>query len=444
MTKKHIRFASLLLSTLLLFVGCGERPAPEKSEQNTTTTVISSVTEKSTSTSASSTSTQAVITSTTDKTTKIPTRKPSTSTKTPDSITTKKTTLNATKHTTTAPVTTTTIISDKMTTVNVPKLKQNNKKLPVASIKEYQGTIDTQGKKVTYSYTAPRDGIYCFTFTEVMNGTDFKFYVYDELNNAIAGTLGSFGIVAYAENGDAYPVRLKGGKTYTFEVIQHEGYSSYVLQLGISNPVTDISPYCKIEDSIVFTNQENVYTFSPENNGQYVFEFSGVKNGTDFKFYIYDHLGNLIEGTYDEFGIFPYAKNGSCYAAILSNEEVYTIKVIQNTSAAAYTLNIGKRKPNVPISENYVVNDCIEYESQCNVYLLTVKEVDRCTVTLSGIKSGMEVEVYVYNELDEVIFEKTSCKNGQNIILNDLQVGEQYKFQVWQAKALGSYTMTIK
>ena len=54
---------------------------------------------------------------------------------------------------------------------------------------------------------------------------------------------------------------------YELQIRQNSDYSSYKLKIGMQKETVDISDYDIISDSVTFTDQRNVYTFTPDESG---------------------------------------------------------------------------------------------------------------------------------------------------------------------------------
>lgn len=335
---------------------------------------------------------------------------------------------NPTVSPTPAP-TVTPVATPVVTTVNVPKLKQNTKNISSATAKTFNGNISFEDQVDTYTYVAIRDGRYTLELSNVMSGTVFELYIYNNLGEIVKSD-------GYAENRDYISVSLEKGETYTFKVFQYKKTGTYTLTLSEQTPTVDISSYSQVCDSIVFNKQVNVYQFTPQRDGRYSFEFAEVKSGIVFELYVYNDLGEVV-------GSDGYAANKDYLSVSLEKGETYTIKIYQYKNTGSYTLKIGKQKEAVDVSSNYLVNDCLEFFGQRNVYSFSVKKDGNHTITFSNIANGVVLEVRVYNYLDEVISSDSYCLNGDTLTIKNLKSGDQYQIVVYVNKNLGSYTMTI-
>lgn len=69
-------------------------------------------------------------------------------------------------------------------------------------------------------------------------------------------------------------VNLDAGETYEFQIRQDEKIGSYVLNIGFQKESVDLTNVTVLYDSIEYTDQKNVYTFTAHVAGRYHFELS--------------------------------------------------------------------------------------------------------------------------------------------------------------------------
>jgi hypothetical protein len=74
---------------------------------------------------------------------------------------------------------------------------------------------------------------------------------------------------------------MQAGETYQIQVRQYMGYDMYNLNVGLQKETIDISKYSSVSDSIQYTDQRNVYTFTPSSSGKYRFEIQGLADGSN-------------------------------------------------------------------------------------------------------------------------------------------------------------------
>ena len=285
-----------------------------------------------------------------------------------------------------------------------------------------------------YTFTPERDGYYWFYFTGVKSSVNLNMTLRDSLGEDV-----NRGVAM--ENNDGFGARLSKNETYTIVVTPYSDTvgGAYTLNIGKQKATQVVSTYSAVKDSTEFVNQKNLYTFVAAQSGSYYFSFSNVKSGV----YLNMTLQNSLEEDVDR-GV--AMDNNDGFDVILEAGETYTIVVTpySDNVGGAYTLNIGHKKKDVEIRSNTIINDKIEYKTQANDYNLTVSKAGTHTVTVSGLASNINLEVYVYNELDETVAYDNYMKNGDKLTLKDLKVGEVYEIQVAYKDGLSAYKLTVE
>lgn len=314
---------------------------------------------------------------------------------------------------------------------SVEGLKSNATSGAAADVIRYSGNIGVEDQEDWYSFTAPYEGRYRIDVSGIQSGTDVRLYLYDELGDVVTSD-------TYCTNGEGITGKgLEAGKTYSIKVKQDSGYSSYSLAIGMQKAPIDLTGYTAISDSIEFIDQRNVYYFSVPLTGRYRFNMSEIYSGTDVELYIFDSLGNTVASD-------TYCTNGDGITVRdLQAGAIYEIQVRQDNGFSGYKLNIGYQKSTVDISDYTIVNDSIEYTDQRNVYSFTVPVDGRYRFELSGMTDGTDVELYMFNYLEETVASDTYCTNGDGITVKDLKAGETYEVQIRQDNGFSSYTLSI-
>ena len=112
---------------------------------------------------------------------------------------------------------------------------------------------------------------------------------------------------------------------------QDSDYSSYKLKIGMQKETVDISDYDIISDSVTFTDQRNVYTFTPDESGKYKFTLTDFNADCSFRLMAWDNYDSTIMDTYYEEG-----------TVSLESGITYEIQVRQDSSIGSNNLNIEK------------------------------------------------------------------------------------------------------
>ena len=135
-------------------------------------------------------------------------------------------------------------------------------------------------KKNIYFFTPTVTGRYRFEISNLTKGSSNKvnLYVWNSRDGEEGST--SYGIM----NGDGLTIKdMQAGETYQIQVRQYSGYDMYSLNIGLQKETVDISKYSSVSDSIQYTDQRNVYTFTPSSSGKYRFEIQGLTDGSNNK-----------------------------------------------------------------------------------------------------------------------------------------------------------------
>lgn len=135
-------------------------------------------------------------------------------------------------------------------------------------------------QKNVYFFTPTVTGSYRFEISNLTKGSSNKvnLYVWNSRDGEEGST--SYGIM----NGDGLTIKdMQADETYQIQVQQYSGYDMYSLNVGLQKETVDISEYRLVSDSIQYTDQRNVYTFTPFSSGKYRFEIQGLTDGSNNK-----------------------------------------------------------------------------------------------------------------------------------------------------------------
>lgn len=141
-------------------------------------------------------------------------------------------------------------------------------------------SIQYRDQKNVYFFTPTVTGRYRFEISNLTKGSNNKvnLYVWNSRDGVEGAT--SYGIV----NGNGLTIKdMQEGETYQIQVHQYSGYDMYNLNIGLQKKTVDISKYDSVLDSIQYTDQRNVYTFTPSLSGKYRFEIQDLTDGSNNK-----------------------------------------------------------------------------------------------------------------------------------------------------------------
>lgn len=302
----------------------------------------------------------------------------------------------------------------------------------ITGITEFTDSVEFTDQRNVYSFTVPINGRYRFELSGMQGGTAVELYMFNSLDETVASD-------SYCQNGEGITVKdLKAGEIYEIQIRQDEGYSSYKMNIGYQKETVDISEYTMVSDSVEYTDQRNVYSFTVPIDGRYRFELSGMQSGTAVELYMFNSLDETVASD-------SYCQNGEGITVKdLKAGEVYEIQIRQDEQFSSYVMAIGKQKETIEVKADSIINDSVEYTDQRNVYSLNINTAGTITITLSGMQSGMSVELYAFNELGETVDSDSYCQNGETITIKNCSVGDYYEIQVRQDVEFGEYSMTIE
>lgn len=271
-------------------------------------------------------------------------------------------------------------------------------------------------------------GTYRFEFSNVPDGTGFTLYI---LNSA--GERKEY--ASYCDNGSGITTSLSSKKNYTIRVAQQCETGSYTLNIGQQKETSDISSYTAVSDSIQYTDQKNNYSFSPQSDGLYRFEFSDVPDGTDYKLYVYNSGWEELERVID-------VDNNGGISINLSSKKTYYISVVQYRSTGSYTLNIGHKKSLVTATGYTAISDSIQYTDQENDYSFIPSVSGTHRFEFSNVPNGTDLRLIIYNSGWEEKARIYDADNGDGITIS-LTKGKTYYIRVKHYRDNGAYTLNI-
>lgn len=279
-----------------------------------------------------------------------------------------------------------------------------------------------------YPFSPAVSGTYRFEFSNVPDGTDFTLYI---LNSA--GERKEY--ASYCDNGSGITTSLSSKKNYTIRVAQQCETGSYTLNIGQQKETSDISSYTAVSDSIQYTDQKNNYSFSPQSDGLYRFEFSDVPDGTDYKLYVYNLGWEELERVID-------VDNNGGISINLSSKKTYYISVVQYRSTGSYTLNIGHKKSLVTATGYTAISDSIQYTDQENDYAFIPSVSGTHRFEFSNVPNGTDLRLIIYNSGWEEKARIYDADNGDGITIS-LTKGKTYYIRVKHYRGNGAYTLNI-
>jgi len=309
--------------------------------------------------------------------------------------------------------------------LSIPPIPANRGAVGNARIEVRRGNISENGQRDTFTFTAPRDGWYRFEMAELRGGAQVRLMVWNHLDVNIGDR--------WAGNGQGHLVRLTGGRTYSIEVRQSSGLSPYHLVIGHQKETVDVSRLTELSDSVQFTEQRNIYTFTAPRTGRFRFEMAELRGGAQVRIVAWNRLDEVIADR--------WAGNGQGHTLNLIGGQTYIIEVRQSSGLSPYHLIIGHQKETVDISRITRLSDSVQYTDQSNVYTFTASRTGNHRFEIAELMGNAQVRIIIRNRLDEVIADRW-VGNGHGHTLN-LTGGQTYGIEIRQSTGLSSYALNI-
>lgn len=277
--------------------------------------------------------------------------------------------------------------------------------------------IAFEDQKNVYTFTAPITGRYHFELSEYMNGVGFRMMMWDKLENSVMDSWG-----------ESATVDLEAGETYDFQIRQDEDFGSYILSIGFQKETIDITGVTVVYDSIEYTDQRNVYTFTAPATGRYHFELSEYKSGVGFRMLMWDRLDNNIMDSW-----------GESASVDLDAGETYSFQIRQDEGFHSYKLSIGSQKEPVDITGYDIITDSVTFEDQKNIYYFTPNETGKYTFVLTDHDASCSFRLMAWDNYENNIMD-TYSDDGTIT----LESGITYEIQVRQYEGVGAYALYVE
>lgn len=286
------------------------------------------------------------------------------------------------------------------------------------------GSITSNDDVDTFTLDAPREGLYCLSFSEM----EYEFTVKVRVLNYLHEEITSRSI----SNEDTLSTGSIPKGTYTIEVSHRTNTGSYEFSIGQPKPVVDINSYAVINDSLEFADQSNRYSFTPEYSGTYRFDFSEILYDTSFKFSVYDHLNTPIKEQ-------RISSNSGITVDSLSAGEKYIICITQYSGLTNYTMSIGRQKATKTVDCGKKVKGNIQFIDQNDLYIFKPTSSRNYTITGSSDNwPNWYIKVYDNNNNPIDLTNDGDCRLSLS-----LTTDTEYTISCYYNDKLTPYSFTI-
>lgn len=198
---------------------------------------------------------------------------------------------------------------------------------------EISASLSFKDDTDVYTYKAPKSGTYRFDFNLINPSYDqnynYRFSIQDATKD-----LSRYDY--YSNSG--LTVDLTAGVEYYITVEQNSAYPEYKINIGVPNDISYISSNT-FSGKLNYTDQKNIYKFTPAKDGAYEFKFE-LKNVSADKTYNYQFT---IQNDTNELNNYSFYSSRKFQVDLKANE-TYTITIKQYDEFPEYYISINNIK----------------------------------------------------------------------------------------------------
>lgn len=301
-----------------------------------------------------------------------------------------------------------------------------------ALISTYDGELSEEDDELSYSFVPLRSGIHRFEISGLYEERKVSIYIYDA-GNGIVAKREWIGNLDGVTTGDLTP-----GQDYTVLVKQEEGLSSFTLSICSPAETVSVGNETHINDSIVFTGQENKYHFVPKIDGTYRFEINELYAEKQISMYIFDKGNGTVEKK-------EWIGNGNGITiSSLQPNKPYTIVVKQEAGYSPYVLDIGYPNETKSLSDNGTVNGNLTFTDQVDIFSFIPQKEGIYSFKVSDIQTEKEISMFIVDEGNGVVDRHEWIGNDSGIETNRLQTYKQYYIKIVQVDGFTPYMLSAE
>lgn len=261
-----------------------------------------------------------------------------------------------------------------------------------------------------FYYTASTDGYHCFA-------SSFNVYwtIKDSSNNTVRSK-GSFTAKTVGLN-------LKSGIEYFFVIERGSTYGDCTINIYAPNPISNVTQYTNITDSMRFEGQLAKYLYTPSVTGHYY-----LTSSINLYYLIKDDFGNTVrsKGSYS-----------TSYVGItLQSGKEYTITLEQASKFGDFNFVINVPNPSQNINGKIKVYDYMRFETQINSYIFTANKTGNFTFNVS-----YSVYISMKDKFGNITRSRGSYSTKSVTV--SLTSGMEYTLILEQVSTIGEYTLGI-
>ena len=301
-----------------------------------------------------------------------------------------------------------------------------------AGILEINDSVIFSGQKNIYTFTAEKTGIYAFSLKNIDNSeSEHKF----DFSLKAGEKVLSKGVAGLDET---FTEQLEAGTTYTISIGQKVGTGSYTLALCQPRDVLDIGTNTDINDSLDYTEQENVYTLTAPRAGKYKFGIAIPDNDK--------HDKKITLAIYEGDNLYQISYTGEDFTVDLKGSTAYTLKVSYENCLTPYTLKVCHQKENVELGSGInKIKDSVEFKGQRNTYTFKAPCDGTYSFYMTDITkiSGDNLQTYLTlqdSEGKSKAAQKFGVEESSALCFN-LKGGTDYTLGIEQSSGTFKYTL---
>ena len=207
------------------------------------------------------------------------------------------------------------------------KIGKQKATVNVTNYSAVSDSIEFTNQRNYYTFAPDVTGRYRFEFANVVSGTAFSLYVFNDLGETVQSQ------TSVINGGGLTVSELEAGEVYTIMVQQYSGSGSYILKIGKQKETVSARVGATIKDSIEYDGQYNNYTFAATSSA-HTLTLSGMPGGTGVTIYVYNSLGERV--AYQT----SMTNGGTLNIRNLTAGQTYTIQVRHYSGTGSYSLKI--------------------------------------------------------------------------------------------------------
>ncbi len=290
----------------------------------------------------------------------------------------------------------------------------------------FNGNIDYEDKLIERLFLAPVSGIYRFDFELTTDANAyFKFIIKDQTNLVLKEEYD-------INNFKGITVKLEENKTYQIFIEQQKGFSEFIMNIGIPNPIQTINKNF-VKGSLNYIDKLDCYTYTAPEDGMYRFDLTPNDYTLQYHVKLEESTKLLIKE--------EYFQGPDGITAKLVKGKTYFLSIKQRENFADYELKIGVPKEKTSITDNKILGN-ISFIGQQDIYEISITQTGKYTFTFDLSDANTSLRLKIFSSKNENVFETNDIRHKENedIILNS---DEKYTVYVEQKNGMCQYDITF-